>query len=101
CLYKWCYISELKSCTTPNDCSDPQAECIYSIFHQKSSCCSPLQNATFPSMSTYSLGKFSKLTCNPLQDDGNDSCPTGYECQKSVTNFTKYPNQPNYACCKI
>uniref|UniRef100_A0AC35TRE7 CC domain-containing protein n=1 Tax=Rhabditophanes sp. KR3021 TaxID=114890 RepID=A0AC35TRE7_9BILA len=102
CYYAWNERITPDSCSTASDCNSPVAECIFSLTANQHVCCAPKSNAVFPvcpvGMSIATLGKHNSILCDGLND--KDSCPEGFSCKDSVTNFDKYEGQTNFVCCQ-
>ncbi|CEF70391.1 Cysteine-rich repeat-containing protein [Strongyloides ratti] len=102
CYYAWNERILPSSCSRASDCSNPSADCIFSLQVNQHICCAPKENAIFPKCPTgmiiASIGNHNSILCENEHD--SDSCPSGYQCKESTTNFDKYEGQSNFVCCQ-
>uniref|UniRef100_A0A1I7Z7S6 Secreted protein n=1 Tax=Steinernema glaseri TaxID=37863 RepID=A0A1I7Z7S6_9BILA len=102
CFFAWSERSAPEECSTSTDCESSEASCIFSIAANKHICCKPKAGAVLPEcpggMASLSLGSpHNMILCN---GEGDDICPDGFSCMKSVTDFTKASGQSNHICCQ-
>uniref|UniRef100_A0A0K0FAG9 CC domain-containing protein n=1 Tax=Strongyloides venezuelensis TaxID=75913 RepID=A0A0K0FAG9_STRVS len=102
CYYAWSERISPSSCSRASDCNSPTADCIFSLQVNQHICCAPKENAVFPEcptgMKIALIGSHNSILCEGEHD--SDSCPNGYQCKESITNFDKHEGQSNFVCCQ-
>ncbi|CAD5233323.1 unnamed protein product [Bursaphelenchus xylophilus] len=103
CHHAFAENANKELCSSPNDCSNPTADCIFSIKAGKRVCCAEKKGAVLPvcpngrQLFLGGRNPASSIVC--ASPDEEDRCPDGYTCTESATNFDKVHGQSNSVCC--
>ncbi|GMT33369.1 hypothetical protein PFISCL1PPCAC_24666, partial [Pristionchus fissidentatus] len=93
------------TCSSAKDCIVSNAACVYSLQASAHVCCAPRRDAIQPRCpppSSPSISDGLPLLCDPTSTntiEGDDSCPDGFACTESATDFTRVPGAPAFLCC--